>query len=243
MRPRAVRRGRVYLVTDRHRPAAPESEMPSAERPRERLAAHGPGALTDAELIALLLGCGVRGATALDVARDALARHGSIAGVIANGARERTRGLGPARHARLAAGVELARRAALTALARQDALTSPEAVRSYLRLTLASREKEVFVALFLDSQHRLIAADELFHGTLAQTSVYPREIVKAALACNAGAVIFAHNHPSGVAEPSRADELLTQSLKSALALVDVRTLDHFVVAGEQVISFAERGLL
>ena len=124
-----------------------------------------------------------------------------------------------------------------------DVLTSPEAVRDYLRLSLAALPHETFVVLFLDSQHRLLAADELFRGTLAQTSVYPREVVKAALAHNAAAVIFAHNHPSGVAEPSRADELLTQALKQALALVDIRTLDHFVVAGHRVVSFAERGLL
>jgi len=123
------------------------------------------------------------------------------------------------------------------------ALTSPTAVRDYLRLLLHDRPHEVFVAVFLDSQNRLLAAEELFRGTLAQTSVYPREVVKTALACNAAAVIFCHNHPSGVAEPSRADELLTQALKQALALVDIRTLDHFVVAGNQLTSFAERGLI
>lgn len=217
--------------------------MPVAERPRERLAAQGPAALTDAELVAVVLGTGVRGATALELARAALARHGGVSGLITAGARTGTRGFGIARYAQLAAGVELARRAARETLARGDTMTSPDAVRDYLRLTLAAREHEVFVALFLDSQHRLIAAEELFRGTLAQTSVYPREIVKIALAHNAAAVIFAHNHPSGVAEPSRADELLTQSLKSALALIDVRTLDHFVVAGGEVVSFAERGLL
>ena len=122
-------------------------------------------------------------------------------------------------------------------------LASPEAVRDYLRLSLHDRAHEVFVCVFLDSQHRVIACDELFRGTLAQTSVYPREVVKAALARNAAAVIFAHNHPSGIAEPSRADELLTQSLKQALALVDIRTLDHFIVAGSQLVSFAERSLI
>ena len=126
---------------------------------------------------------------------------------------------------------------------RDVALTSPQAVRDYLKLRIADREHEVFVALFLDSQNRLIAADELFRGTLAQTSVYPREVVKAALKHNAAAVIFAHNHPSGIAEPSRADEMLTTALKQALSLVDIRTLDHFVVGGNVVTSFAERGLL
>ena len=125
----------------------------------------------------------------------------------------------------------------------EPVLSAPTAVRDYLRLSLHDRGHEVFVCIFLDSQHRVIACDELFRGTLAQTSIYPREVVKAALAHNAAAVIFAHNHPSGVAEPSRADELLTQSLKQALALVDIRTLDHFVVAGNALVSFAERGLL
>ncbi|MFI4902380.1 MAG: DNA repair protein RadC, partial [Burkholderiales bacterium] len=155
----------------------------------------------------------------------------------------RVRGIGPAKAAQLRAAVEIVRRALRESLARGAALSSPEAVRDYLRLVLAARPVEVFIGLFLDTQHRLIAADELFHGTLAQTSVFPREVVKAALGYNAAAVIFAHNHPSGVAEPSRADELLTQSLKSALSLVDVRTLDHFVVAGPTVLSFAERGLI
>ncbi|HVF62592.1 MAG TPA: DNA repair protein RadC [Casimicrobiaceae bacterium] len=217
--------------------------MHAAERPRERLAAQGPAALTDAELVAIVVGTGVRGASALDVARAALARHGGLSGLINAGARSGTRGFGTARHAQLAAGVELARRVARQALERGESLSSPQAVRDYLRLAFVSRENEAFVVLFLDSQHRLIAADELFRGTLAQTSVYPREVVKAALAHNAAAVILAHNHPSGVAEPSRADEILTQSLKNALALIDVRTLDHFVVAGGDVVSFAERGLL
>lgn len=213
------------------------------ERPRERLSVYGPAALTDAELVALVLGTGIRGSTALELARAALERHGGLSNLIAAGARTGMRGFGRAKHAQLAAGVELARRAARETLARGNVLTSPEAVRDFLRLALSARPHEVFVALFLDSQHRLIAAEEMFQGTLNQTSVYPREVVKAALARNAAAVIFAHNHPSGVAEPSRADELLTQSLKAALALVDVRTLDHFVVAGGQVVSFAERGLL
>jgi DNA repair protein RadC len=217
---------------------------PASERPRERLLAAGAAALSDAELLAAVIGTGVRGRSAVDVARDALARFGGLAAVLAAGRDVACiPGIGPARCATLAAGFELARRALAEDLARGDVLTSPEAVRDYLRLSLAARPFEAFVVLHLDSQHRLIAAEELFRGTLAQTSVYPREVVKAALARNAAAVIFAHNHPSGVAEPSRADELLTQSLKSALALVDIRTLDHFVVAGSHVISFAERGLL
>jgi len=220
-------------------------EWPRGERPRERLLARGAAALSDAELVSLLLRTGAAGSSALDVARDLIGRFGGVAGLLAAPTAEvaAVRGVGRAKSAELAAVVELARRS-LTEEARAcDALASPQAVRDYLRLVLAARPYEVFVGLFLDSQNRLLAADELFRGTLAQTSVYPREVVKAALARNAAAMIFAHNHPSGVAEPSRADELLTQALKQALALVDVRTLDHFVVAGGRLTSFAERGLL
>src|SRR5438046_9959026 len=218
---------------------------PPSERPRERLLAQGPGVLTDTELLAVLLRVGVRGASSLDVARDLLAKHRNLSGVMRSlgGADSERYGVGPAKIAQLKAGVELARRLLVEEARSGSVLTSPEAVRDYLRLLLNELPHEIFVVLFLDSQHRLIAADEMFRGTLAQTSVYPREIVKAALERNAAAVIFAHNHPSGVAEPSRADELLTQALKQALALVDIRTLDHFVVAGNRVVSFAERGLI
>ena len=216
-----------------------------AERPRERLLAHGAAALTDAELMALAVRTGIRGATALDVARDLLGHFRSLSSLLfaPAPALAACRGLGPAKVAQLKAAVELVKRALAEEIRRDSVLTSPEAVRDYLKLSIASLPHETFVVLFLDSQHCLLAADELFRGTLAQTSVYPREVVKAALAHNAAAVIFAHNHPSGVAEPSRADELLTQALKQALALVDIRTLDHFVVAGHRVVSFAERGLL
>jgi len=218
---------------------------PALERPRERLLAKGPAALTDAELLAILLRTGVIGRPVLDLAREILARFGGVAGLFAASAAEMcaVRGVGAAKAAELKAVVELTRRALKEEITRDDALNSPQAVRDYLQLTLSSLPYEVFVALFLDSQNRLLAADELFRGTLAQTSVYPREVVKAALSRNAAAVIFAHNHPSGVAEPSRADELLTQSLKQALSLVDIRTLDHFIVAGQRVISLAERGLV
>ena len=221
------------------------AEWPSSERPRERLFAQGAAALTDAELLAVVLGTGTRAATALDVARSLLGQHHNLSGLLGESPSSLAgcQGVGPVKAAKLKAGVELARRLLREEISHGSALTSPEAVRDYLRLTLASLPHEAFVVLFLDSQHRLLAAEELFRGTLAQTSVYPREIVKAALARNAAAVIFAHNHPSGVAEPSRADELLTQALKQALALVDVRTLDHFVVAGHRVVSFVERGLL
>ncbi len=215
------------------------------ERPRERLLAHGATALSDAELVALLLRTGTVGCSALDVAHDLIGRFGGVAGLLAASVVDVTavRGVGRAKCAELAAVVELARRSLAEEARACDALASPRAVRDYLRLLLAARPYEVFVGLFLDSQNRLLAAEELFRGTLAQTSVYPREVVKAALARNAAAMIFAHNHPSGVAEPSRADELLTQAFKQALALVDIRTLDHFVVAGGQLTSFAERGLL
>lgn len=217
----------------------------NAERPRERLLALGAAALTDCELLAILLRNGVAGLPALDLARGLLARFGGIGGLLGAGVRDirKERGLGPARAAELKAMVELVRRALREEVAGRDVLTSPDAVRDYLRLALAPLPYEVFMALFLDSQNRLLAACELFRGTLAQTSVYPREVVKAALAHNAAGVILAHNHPSGVAEPSRADELLTSSLKQALALVDIRTLDHLIVAGPRVVSFAERGLI
>jgi DNA repair protein RadC len=216
-----------------------------AERPRERLLAFGPAALTDAELLAVMLRTGTRGRSVLDLARDLLSRFGGVAALVGAGTSDlrAQRGVGPAKAAEFKAMLEFVRRALLEEAAHRDSLASPDAVRDYLRLTLAALPYEAFLALFLDSQNRLLAARELFRGTLAQTSVYPREVVKAALAHNAAGVIFAHNHPSGVAEPSRADELLTSALKQALALVDIRTLDHFVVAGQRVVSFAERGLV
>lgn len=215
------------------------------ERPCERLAAHGVASLTDAELVAVVLGGGHGAASALELARTLIASRGGLRGLVraASVSLAADRGVGPAKAGRLAAGFEIARRVLHAEVAGGDALTSPDAVRDYLKLRLVPETVEVFVGLFLDSQHRLIAAEELARGTLAQTSVYPREVVKSALARNASAVIFAHNHPSGIAEPSRADELLTRSLKDALALIDVRTLDHLVVAGPRVTSFAERGLL
>ena len=220
-------------------------DWPAGERPRERLFAHGAAALSDAELLSLLLRTGIRGASALDVARSLLTRFGGLGRLLAARPRDvaGVRGVGPVRSAELAAVVELARRSLAEEAQERDTLASPQAVRDYLLLSLSTRPCEVFVGLFLDSQNRLLAAEELFRGTLAQTSVYPREVVKAALSRNAAAMIFAHNHPSGVAEPSRAYELLTQALKQALALVDIRTLDHFVVAGTRLTSFAERGLL
>lgn len=221
------------------------SHWPAAERPRERLLALGAGVLSDAELIALFLRTGIAGKSAVELARELLSSFGGLRGLLSADqvALRAVRGLGSAKLAQLAAVLELARRSLAEEIGTRNALTSPQAVRDYLRLALGTREHEVFVSLFLDAQHRVIAAEELFRGTLTQTSVYPREIVKAALKANAAAVIFAHNHPSGVAEPSQADELLTRQLKEALAMVDVKVLDHFIVAGRSTLSFAERGLL
>ena len=220
------------------------TDWPPQERPRERLLALGPESLADAELLAILLRTGARGKSAVDLARDLLSRFGSVSALLES--REGaggTPGLGQAKLAQLKAALELARRALKEEISTRSALTSPKAVRDYLRLALSGREHEVFVVLLLDAQHRVIASEELFRGTLTQTSVYPREVVKCALKHNAAAAIFAHNHPSGVAEPSHADEILTRSLKSALALVDIQVLDHFIVAGSRTMSFAERGLL
>jgi DNA repair protein RadC len=221
------------------------TDWPLQERPRERLLAQGPASLADAELLAILLRTGVKGKSAVDVARQLLARFGSVSALLEAGSENLagTPGLGSAKLAQLQAALELARRVLKDELSSRDALSSPRAVRDYLRLMLSGREHEVFVVLLLDAQHRVIASEELFRGTLTQTSVYPREVLKCALKHNAAAVIFAHNHPSGVAEPSHADEILTRSLKAALALVDIQVLDHFVVAGSRTMSFAERGLL
>jgi DNA repair protein RadC len=220
------------------------ADWPVSERPRERLLALGATALSDAELLAVLLRTGIRGKSAVELARELLGKFGSIGGLLGAGrALLDVKGLGAAKSAQLGAAIELARRSLGEQLSAGATLTSPGAVRDYLRLALGSREHEVFVCLWLDAQHRVISFQEPFRGTLTQTSVYPREIVKAALAANAAAVIFAHNHPSGAAQPSQADELLTRNLKDALALVDVRVLDHFIVAGSRTISFAERGLL
>ena len=220
------------------------SDWPAEERPRERLLASGAAALSDAELLAVLLRTGVRGKSAVQLARELLDRFGSITRLLEEGpALRRVKGLGDAKSAQFAAAIELARRSSREELKSGAALTSPGAVRDYLRLAIGGRPHEVFVCIWLDAQHRVIKFDEPFRGTLTQTSVYPREVVKMALQINAAAVIFAHNHPSGVAQPSQADELLTANLKEALALVEVKVLDHFIIAGHQAISFAERGLL
>lgn len=223
------------------------TDWPEGERPRERLLQHGPQALSDAELLAIYLRVGVRGKSAVDLARDLLKRFdGQLARLAEAPVAQLATvpGIGIAKAAQLKASFELARRALAQEMAVRDALASPSAVRRWLQLNLAVRPQEIFLALWLDAQNRLLAAQELFAGTLTQTSVYPREVVKAALAANAAAVILAHNHPFGTAEPSAADQLLTHALRDALALVDVKVLDHFVVAGNAPpLSFAERGLL
>lgn len=224
----------------------PITDWPEHERPRERLLKLGASALSDAELLAIFLRTGVVGKSALDLARELLTRFdGSLRCLVNAGFAELSgsSGVGPAKATQLMAIIELARRGLAEDLRAGVSLTSPQAVRDYLRLTLEARPHEVFMVLFLDAQHRVLAMEELFRGTLAQTSVYPREVVKLALHHNAAGVIFAHNHPSGLAEPSRADELLTQALKQALALVDIKVLDHFVIGRSAAASFAERGLL
>ena len=220
-------------------------DLPADARPREKLLQHGAASLADAELLALLLRTGLRGQGVLQLAESVLGRMGGYAGLLHAQADDLKgiKGLGPAKRAELAAVLEMARRALAQRLVDAPVFDSPQAVKDFLQLQLGSLAHEVFAVLFLDIQHRMISFDRLFTGTLGQTSVYPREVVKLALARNAGAVILAHNHPSGLAEPSRADEYLTQTLKSALGLVDVRVLDHMVVGRGQVVSFAERGLL
>jgi len=223
----------------------PITDWPLDDRPREKLLSKGAESLSDAELVAIFLRTGVRGKSAVDLARIMLTRFGSLSALFAADGAEfcAIPGLGNAKYVQLQAVLEMARRSLREQIARGAALGSPQAVRDYLRLKLQDRPHEVFVGVFLDAQNRVLAVEELFRGTLTQTSVYPREVVKRALHHNAAALIFAHNHPSGVAEPSRADEALTQALKQALALVDVKVLDHFVVGGGAAMSFAERGLL
>lgn len=220
------------------------TEWPEEQRPRERLLRAGATALSDTELLAIFLRVGVAGKSAVALARDMLEHFGSLHHLLHASSSEfgRLHGLGPAKYAQLQAAVELTRRAVGEEFQRTG-LCSPDAVRHYLRNQFALQTHESFVVLFLDVKNRLIRFSEMFRGTLTHTSVYPREVVKAALHCNAAGVILAHNHPSGVAEPSEADLRLTSALAQALALVDIRVLDHFVVAGTQVHSFAEHGQL
>ncbi|WP_137919848.1 DNA repair protein RadC [Hydrogenophaga sp. 2FB] len=219
--------------------------LPADSRPREKLLSRGPGALSDGELLALLLNTGIPGKNVLQLAQELLDRFGGINGLLHTGADalRQIKGLGPAKRGKVLAVLELARRALAQKLEQKTLFDSPQAVRDYLQLQLGNKEHEVFAVLFLDSQNRLIALEELFRGTLSQASVYPREIVLRALHQHAAAVVLAHNHPSGVAEASHADVALTRTLKSALALVDVRVLDHFIVTRHGAISMAEQGLV
>lgn len=220
-------------------------DWPEDDRPREKLLSKGPDSLSDAELLAIFLRTGIAGKSAVELSRELLRRFDSLLGIAAASRKSfrDIKGLGDAKYVQLQAALEMARRALAERLKAGVSLSSPQAVRDYLRLTLQHKPVEVFMGIFLDAQNRVISAEELFAGTLTQTSVYPREVVKTALSHNAASVIFAHNHPSGVAEPSRADEVLTQTLKRALELVDVRVLDHFIVGSGAALSFAERGLL
>ena len=236
----------------------PLKDLPADAQPREKLLARGPAALADAELLAILLRTGIVGKGVLQLAQELLepptqdptsgqptGGFGGIAGLLHASAAdlERIKGLGPAKRAELVAVLELARRALAQQLREREVFDSPQAVKHYLQLHLAAKGHEVFAVLFLDSQHRLLAMEELFRGTLTQTSVYPREVVLRALHHQAAAVVLAHNHPSGSVQPSRADEAITQTLKAALALVDVRVLDHVIVAPGQALSMAEKGLV
>lgn len=221
------------------------ADWPEAERPREKLLSLGPGALSDAELLAIFLRIGCAGKSAVDLARELLQQYGGLRPLMEASQAEFCKGLGlgAAKYAQLQAVLEMARRHLSSSMKTGDLLTAPNMVRDYLRAQLRHQQREIFAVLFLDSQNRLIAYDELFQGTIDGASVHPREVVKQALARNAAAVILAHNHPSGVAEPSQADRRITERLQVALELVDVRVLDHMVVGDAEVVSFAERGLL
>lgn len=237
----------------------PLKDLPLDAQPREKLLARGPAALSDAELLAILLRTGLAGKGVLQLAQELLddpvrdpatgrsagGGFGGIAGLLHASSQDlqRIKGLGPAKRAELMAVLELARRAMAQQLREREVFDSPQAVQHYLQLHLTGRTHEVFAVLFLDSGNRLIAMEELFRGTLTQTSVYPREVVLRALHHHAAAMVLAHNHPSGSVQPSRADEALTQTLKAALALVDVRVLDHMIVAPGAALSMAEQGLV
>ena len=223
----------------------PIKNWPPEERPREKLQLRGAASLSDAELLAIFLRTGVRGKTAVDLARDMLQQFGGLRALLVCNQREfcARPGLGTVKYVELQAAIELGRRHLQEILRRGEVLSSPAATRRYLTIELRDRPHEVFACLYLDNRHRVIAFEELFRGTIDGASVHPREVVKQALDRNAAAVIFAHNHPSGVAEPSHADQRLTRRLTEALGLVDIRVLDHLVIGDGEVVSFAERGLL
>lgn len=221
------------------------TDWPNPERPREKLLMRGPQALSDAELLAIFLRTGVTGKTAVDLARELLTEFGSLRHLLSASEKRfcRAPGLGQAKYAQLQAVLEIGRRYLHESLARGDALENPQQTREYLTAQLRGHPHEVFACLFLDNRHRVLSFDEMFQGTIDGATIHPREIVRRALAHNAAAVIFAHNHPSGVPEPSESDKDITRRLQAALALIDVRVLDHFIVGDARATSFAERGLL
>lgn len=223
----------------------PITDWPTDERPRERLLKQGAHSLTDAELLAIFLRTGIPGKTAVDLARDLLQESGGLRQLLALELHAfcQRPGLGRAKYALLQAVLEMGRRHLFQTLEQGEELSSPQTVRHYLTARLRHQDRELFCCLFLDNRHRVIRCEDLFQGTIDGASVYPREVVKRALALGAAAVIFAHNHPSGVAEPSGADQRLTQRLQRALELVDIRVLDHLVIGEQEIVSFAERGLL
>ena len=221
------------------------TDWPSEERPREKLMQRGAEALSDAELLAIFLRTGVAGKTAVDLARELLDEHGSLRNLLAA---DHTRfcashGLGQAKYVQFQAVLEIGRRHLWETMERGDALTSPQHTYDYLSTRLRGYPHEVFACLFLDNRHRVIEYEELFHGTIDGASVHPREVVRRAITHNAAALILAHNHPSGAAEPSQSDTHITQRLKEALALVDVRVIDHIIIGDGEITSLAERGLL
>ena len=220
-------------------------DWPAEDRPREKLLQRGSAALTDAELLAIFLRTGTPGKSAVDLARELLSDFGSLKGLLNADQQQFCRGLGlgSAKFAQLQAVLEMAKRHFKEVLDRGNALTSPEITKAYLSAQLRGYSYEVFACLFLDNQHRVIKLDELFRGTIDGASVYPREVVKQALYHNAAAVIFAHNHPSGITLPSQSDKQITEKLKQALALFDIRVLDHFIIGDGDPYSFAEHGLM
>ena len=221
------------------------TDWPADERPREKLLSKGASVLSDAELLAIFLRTGVQGMSAVDLARDLLTRFGNLSGIFTASQQEvaQVHGMGMSKYAQLQAIFEMVQRALSEQMQQRDVFDSPTQVRNFLRLQLGHLTHEVFMVLFLDAQNRLVKSEILFTGTLTQTAVYPREVVKRALHFNAASVIFAHNHPSGVAKPSVADKELTETLSQALKLIDVRVLDHFIVAGVETLSFSEQGWL
>ena len=223
----------------------PISDWPEQERPREKLLVKGTAALSDAELLSIFIRTGTKGKTAIDLARALLTEFGGLRQLIEANARDfcQTKGLGKAKYVHIQAAIELGRRYLEAGLNRTDVIANPKDTKNYLLSHLRASQREVFACLFLDNKHRIISFDKMFKGTIDSASVHPREVVKQALTYNAAAVIFAHNHPSGVAEPSQADKHITKKLEEALALVDIRVLDHFIIGDKLTFSFAEEGLL